>query len=111
MAEGLTCGQLSGGQKHLIYLLGVLASRPRLLICDEALCGLDIDRQSSMLTLLQARPPYTTPPTLRHAAHLTPCRPPYTMMLTLLQAHLTVHHAAAHLTDLSRFAVASSNEL
>ena len=27
MAEGLTCGQLSGGQKHLIYLLGVLASR------------------------------------------------------------------------------------
>ena len=53
MAEGLTCGQLSGGQKHLIYLLGVLASRPRLLICDEALCGLDIDRQSSMLSLLQ----------------------------------------------------------
>ena len=29
LAEGVTCGQLSGGQKHLIYLLGVLASRPR----------------------------------------------------------------------------------
>ena len=52
-ADGLTCGQLSGGQRHLIYLLSVLASRPRLLICDECLCGLDIDRQSSMLRLLQ----------------------------------------------------------
>lgn len=28
--------------------------QPRLLICDEMLCGLDIDRQSSMLTMLQA---------------------------------------------------------
>jgi ABC-type methionine transport system ATPase subunit len=31
----------------------VLASRPRVLICDECLCSLDIDRQSSMLKLLQ----------------------------------------------------------
>ncbi len=54
LSDGLTCGELSGGQKHLIYLLSVLASRPRLLICDEVLCGLDIDRQSSMVGLLQA---------------------------------------------------------
>lgn len=53
LADGLTCEQLSGGQKHLVYVLSVLASRPRLLICDEMLCGLDIDRQSSMLSLLQ----------------------------------------------------------
>ena len=51
--DGLKCGELSGGQKHLIYLLSVLASRPRLLICDECLCGLDIDRQSSFVQLLQ----------------------------------------------------------
>ena len=51
--DGLKCGELSGGQRHLVYVLSILASRPRLLICDELLCGLDIDRQSSMLTLLQ----------------------------------------------------------
>ena len=44
---------LSGGQRHLIYVLSVLASRPKLLICDDCLCGLDIDRQSSMIALLQ----------------------------------------------------------
>ena len=53
LADGLKCGELSGGQKHLVYMLSVLASRPRLLICDDCLCGLDIDRQSSMVTLLQ----------------------------------------------------------
>ena len=53
LEQGLTCRELSGGQKHLIYMLSVLASRPRLLICDECLCGLDIDRQRSMLQLLQ----------------------------------------------------------
>ena len=53
LSDGLKCGELSGGQRHLVYLLSVIASRPRLLICDECLCSLDIDRQSSMLTLLQ----------------------------------------------------------
>ena len=53
LEDGLTVEGLSGGQRHLIYLLSVLASRPRLLICDDLLCGLDIDRQSSMLQLLQ----------------------------------------------------------
>ena len=53
LSDGLKCGELSGGQKHLIYLLSVLASRPRVLICDECLCGLDIDRQSSVVQLLQ----------------------------------------------------------
>lgn len=52
-ADGVKCGELSGGQRHLVYILSVLASRPRLLICDDCLCGLDIDRQSSMLQLLQ----------------------------------------------------------
>ena len=53
LRDGLKCGELSGGQKHLVYLLSVLAARPRLLICDDCLCGLDIDRQSSFLQLLQ----------------------------------------------------------
>ena len=53
LEDGLKCGELSGGQKHLVYMLSVLASRPRLLICDDCLCGLDIDRQSSMVELLQ----------------------------------------------------------
>ena len=53
LESGLKCGELSGGQKHLVYMLSVLASRPRLLICDDCLCGLDIDRQSSMVQLLQ----------------------------------------------------------
>ena len=53
LEDGLTCGELSGGQKHLVYVLSVLASRPSLLICDDCLCGLDIDRQSSMVHLLQ----------------------------------------------------------
>jgi ABC-type glutathione transport system ATPase component len=53
VVNGLTCGELSGGQKHLVYLLSVLASRPKLLICDDCLCGLDIDRQSSFVQLLQ----------------------------------------------------------
>lgn len=41
------------GQRHLIYILSVLASRPSVLIADEMLCGLDIDRQASVLTMLQ----------------------------------------------------------
>ena len=53
LANGLTVGELSGGQRHLIYMLSVLAARPKLLICDDCLCGLDIDRQSSMVELLQ----------------------------------------------------------
>ena len=52
LENGLKCGELSGGQRHLVYLLSVLAARPRLLICDDVLCGLDIDRQSSFVTLL-----------------------------------------------------------
>ena len=51
--DGLKVGELSGGQRHLVYMLSVLASRPKLLICDDCLCGLDIDRQSSMVALLQ----------------------------------------------------------
>jgi len=53
LADNLKVGELSGGQRHLVYVLSVLASQPRLLIADEMLCGLDIDRQSNMLGLLQ----------------------------------------------------------
>lgn len=41
------------GQRHLVYILSVLATRPSVLIADEMLCGLDIDRQASVLAMLQ----------------------------------------------------------
>ena len=53
VADRLTVGALSGGQRHLVYLLSVLASQPQVLIADDMLCGLDIDRQSSVLQMLQ----------------------------------------------------------
>ena len=46
--------ELSGGQKQLVYILSELAARPSVLICDEPLCGLDINRQASVLHMLQA---------------------------------------------------------
>jgi len=53
LADQVTLGCCSGGQRHLIYALAVLATRPAVLIADEMLCGLDIDRQVSMLRMLQ----------------------------------------------------------
>ena len=53
LEQGLVCGELSGGQRQMVYILAVLASRPKLLICDEVLCGLDVDRQASALQMLQ----------------------------------------------------------
>lgn len=49
----LTIGELSGGQKHLIYLLRELAARPQLLICDEVLCGLDLERRTRVVRILK----------------------------------------------------------
>jgi len=51
--EGLQFGQLSGGQKHLIYVLRCFASRPQVLLCDELLGGLDAFRQPRVLHMLQ----------------------------------------------------------
>lgn len=51
--EGLKFGQLSGGQKHLIYVLSCLATAPEVLICDEALGGLDAFRQPRVLHMLR----------------------------------------------------------
>jgi len=49
----LTIGELSGGQKHLIYVLRELSARPQLLVCDELLCGLDLERKTRVLRLLK----------------------------------------------------------
>lgn len=51
--RGLTAGQLSGGQRHLMYVLSELAARPRILVCDEMLVGLDLMRKGRMLRLLR----------------------------------------------------------
>ena len=61
-----------------MYVLSVLASRPRLLICDEMLCGLDIDRQASMLQLLQTMQvrPRSQPPAQDHRCRLEGHHPP-----------------------------------
>lgn len=51
--QGLQFGQLSGGQMHLIYVLRQLARRPKVLICDEMLGGLDAYRQPRVLRMLK----------------------------------------------------------
>lgn len=51
--EGLTYGYFSGGQGHLIYILKALAQRPKVLICDEVLAGLDAYRQPRVLRMLR----------------------------------------------------------
>lgn len=50
--DGLKYGQLSGGQKHLMYILRALASCPDALVCDEVLGGLDAVRQPRVLKML-----------------------------------------------------------
>mmetsp|Transcript_21333 Transcript_21333/g.37959 ORF Transcript_21333/g.37959 Transcript_21333/m.37959 type:complete len:570 (-) Transcript_21333:41-1750(-) len=51
--DGLRYGALSGGQRHLMYVLRCLASRPDVLVCDEALGGLDAFRQPRVLHMLR----------------------------------------------------------
>jgi len=44
--------QLSGGQMRRVVLAGLLARRPRALILDEPLAGLDADSQRALVSLL-----------------------------------------------------------
>ena len=53
--RGLTMGQLSGGQKQLIWCLRALAARPALLVCDEPLCGLDLATRARVIGLIRQR--------------------------------------------------------
>lgn len=50
--DGLQYGNLSGGQRHLIYTLRCLASNPDVLLCDEVLGGLDAFRQPRVLHMI-----------------------------------------------------------
>merc|ERR1712232_458563 len=52
--DGLQYGTLSGGQRHLIYVLRCLARRPDVLLCDELLGGLDAFRQPRVLHMLKS---------------------------------------------------------
>jgi len=51
--DGLKYGSLSGGQKHLIYILMCLARCPDVILCDEVLGGLDAIRQPRVLHMLK----------------------------------------------------------
>ncbi|CAK0874757.1 unnamed protein product [Prorocentrum cordatum] len=51
--DGLAYGSLSGGQKHLMYILRNFAACPDVLICDELLGGLDAFRQPRVLHMLK----------------------------------------------------------
>lgn len=51
--DGLTYGQLSGGQKHLVYVLRCIAADPEVMLCDEVLGGLDAYRQPRVLHMLR----------------------------------------------------------
>jgi energy-coupling factor transport system ATP-binding protein len=44
---------LSGGQKRLVAIAGVLASRPDYIVLDEPLSGLDAEHKKSLLSALQ----------------------------------------------------------
>jgi energy-coupling factor transport system ATP-binding protein len=46
--------QLSGGQMRRVVLAGLLARKPRVLILDEPLAGLDAASQRGLLGLLSA---------------------------------------------------------
>eukprot|EP00658_Telonema_sp_P-2_P023298 TRINITY_DN19327_c0_g1_i1.p1 TRINITY_DN19327_c0_g1~~TRINITY_DN19327_c0_g1_i1.p1 ORF type:complete len:438 (-),score=121.20 TRINITY_DN19327_c0_g1_i1:436-1749(-) len=53
LKEGLTLEQCSGGQKHIAYVLRMLASQPTVLLADEIMSSLDQYVKARLTILLQ----------------------------------------------------------
>lgn len=51
--DRITMARCSGGQKHLVYVLRMLASEPDYVLADEILIGLDVPTQARVLLILQ----------------------------------------------------------
>jgi len=53
ISKGVMMKDLSGGQRHLVYVLMKLASDPEVILADEILLELDLRTQARVLVMLQ----------------------------------------------------------
>ncbi len=51
--KGRYMNELSGGERQLVFLAKAISTKPKLLVLDEPLNGLDISKQDAILSLLE----------------------------------------------------------
>ncbi|WP_051625790.1 metal ABC transporter ATP-binding protein [Kozakia baliensis] len=87
-------GQLSGGEKQRLFMAEALVGRPRLLLLDEPLAGMDHARQAETASLL-TRLRHELGLTILLSTHELSALEPYAdHILRLSHDRLTLHHAA-----------------